>query len=219
MAGLLLVGVICAIIFSREPSATRYSDSTLGFAVEYPSAWRVTDLAHGPCTDDPSRLCDAVLFQIQNGDTFGNYYGVTVFRYWPAMGETITDTVEYSLRNLEPRDQIKTRCCLTVGGEPAMELTFPRLPEHRYGDRQIWVVHNGGEYTLIFWWNVPFQPGGLSDIPEDHEAQAAFEAFLRTFAFIPIAETPTPPLPVPTPVPTPTRVPTPTSATPTTNLI
>jgi hypothetical protein len=185
----------------------QYASPTLGFAVQYPCGWEVADLAHGPCIGDSNRLCDALNFQTR--DAYGNYYGVSVLRYWPAMGETITDTVEYGLRNLEPRDQIKTRCCLTVGGEPAMKLTFPALPEDRFRNRHISVVHNGGEYTLMFWWNVPFQPGGAFGIPAGSEAQAMFDLFLRTFAFIPIAETPTPPPPVPTPVPTPTRTPTP----------
>jgi len=187
----------------------QYSSSALGFAVEYPGDSELTDLRHGPCTGDPNRLCDAVLFQ--TSDAFGNYYGITVFRYWPAMGKTITDTAEYGLRNLSPssREQIKSRCCLTVGGEPAMEMTFPPLPEDRARDRRVSVAHSGAEYTIMFWWNVPFQPGGVFDLPAEHEAQAAFDAFLRSFTFIPIAETPTPPPPVPTPVPTPTRTRTP----------
>ncbi len=187
----------------------QYASPALGFAVQYPCDWEVADLAHGPCTGDPNRLCDALNFQ--NGDAYGNYYGVTVFRHWPAMGRTVTDTVEYGLRNLAPsaREQIESRCCLTVDGEPAMELTFPPLPEDRSRDRRISVAHSGAEYTIMFWWNVPFQPGGVFDIPAESEAQAEFDAFLRSFTFIPIDETPTPPPLVPTPVPTPTRTPTP----------
>ncbi len=198
------------------PTATayliQYSSADLGFAVEHPSNWEVYDLVHGPCTDDPDRVCDAVNFQTT--DEFGNHYGLSVFRYWPAMGETITDTVEYGLRTLAPgsRQQIKTRCCPILDGEPAMELIFPRLPEDRFRDRQLSVTHSGGEYALIFWWNVPFQPAGVFDIPEGSEAQAAFDTVLRSFTFIPIAETPTPPPPAPTAVPTPTWTPTPTSS-------
>lgn len=197
------------------PTATayliQYSSAALGFAAEHPSNWQVYDLVHGPCTDDPNRLCDAVNFQTT--DESGNRYGLSVFRYWPAPGDTITDTVEYRLRALAPlsRQQVKTRCCLTVDGEPAMELIFPSLPEDRLRDRQLSVVHNGGEYALIVWWNVPFQPAGVFDIPEGSAAQAAFDTFLRSFTFIPIAQTPTPPLPVPTAVATPTWTPTPTS--------
>lgn len=196
-----------AVPVKRSSCAMQYASPTLGFAVQYPCDWEVADLAHGPCIGDPNRLCDALNFQTR--DAYGNYYGVSVLRYWPAMGETITDTVEYGLRNLEPRDQIRTRCCLTVGGEPAMEMTFTPLPEDRARDRRVSVTHSGAEYTIMFWWNVPFQPGGVFDLPAEHEAQAAFDALLRSFTFIPIAETPAPPPPVPTPVPTPTRTPTP----------
>ncbi len=189
----------------------QYSSPALGFAVQHPCGWEVSVLVDGPCTDDPNRLCDAVNFQAT--DEFGNHYGLSVFRYWPAQGDTITDTVQYDLRTLAPvsREQIKTRCCLTVDGEPAMELIFPPSPEDRLRDRQLSVIHNGGEYALIVWWNVPFQPVGVFDIPEHSAAQAAFDTVLRSFTFVPIAETPTPPPPVPTAVPTPTWTPTPTS--------
>jgi hypothetical protein len=218
----LVLGTGCASqahqgsdIPTSVPTATayliQYSSADLGFAVEHPSNWEVYDLVHGPCTGDPNRLCDAVNFQTT--DEFGNHYGLSVFRYWPALGDTITDTVEYGLRTLAPvsRAQIKTRCCLTVDGEPAMELIFPPLPEDRLRDRQLSVLHNGGEYALIVWWNVPFQPAGVFDLPEGSAAQAAFDTLLRSFTFIPIAETPTPPSPVATPAPTPTWTPTPTS--------
>jgi hypothetical protein len=179
----------------------QYASPALGFAVQYPCDWEVAHLAHGPCVGDPNRSCDALNFQTH--DAYGNSYGVSVLRYWPAMGRTVTDTVEYGLRNLEPREQIESRCCLTVDGEPAMEVSFPPLPEDRARDRLISVAHSGAEYTIMFWWNVPFQPGGDFDLPAEHEAQAAFDAFLRSFTFIPIAQTPTPPPPAPTPAPTP----------------
>jgi hypothetical protein len=127
----------------------QYRSSALGFAVEYPGDSELTDLRYGPCTGDPNRLCDAVLFQ--TSDAFGNYYGITVFRYWPAMGKTITDTAEYGLRNLSAssREQIKSGCCVTVGGEPAMELTLPALPEDRFRNRHISVVHNEGVHAYV----------------------------------------------------------------------
>jgi hypothetical protein len=217
---LLVLGIACASQAQPDngtpisaptptPYVKRYTDSTLGFAVEYPSNWEFYDLVHEPCTGDPSRLCDAINFQAS--DDFGNYYGVTVLRYWPAVGQTVTDTVEYGLRNLTPssREQIKSRCCLAIGGELAMEVTFPPLPEDHYRDRRLSTIYDGGEYWLVFWWNVPFQPGGVFNIPEGSEAEAAFDTFLRSFTFIPILETPTPPPPVPTPAPTPTGTPTP----------
>jgi hypothetical protein len=191
-----------------------YRDASLGFRVDYPCDSEVSRLGHGPCTDDPGRLCDSVLFQTT--DTYGNRYGLTVFRYWPAAGKTITDTVEYNLRNLasSSRDQIETRCCLTVSGETAMELIFPATPLDSFRNRQVSVVHDGGEYWLVFWWGVPFQPEGVTDLPNGSAAQATFDSLLRTFAFVPIAETPTPPPHVPTAVPTPTGTPNPRRSDP-----
>jgi hypothetical protein len=184
--------------------------STLGFALMYPCDWEVSDLTHGPCASDSSRLCDAV--QIRTSDTYGNHYGVDVFRYFPSVGDSITDTVEFRFDNLAPsaRDQIATRCCTVLGSEPAMELTVP-FPDSRYGSRELSAVHSGAEYSLTFWWNVPFQPGSLSRLPAGSAPEAAFDAILRTFTFLPMPETPVPPSPVATPAPTPTRTQTPTS--------
>ncbi len=198
------------VVPSETPPGTlRYSNPTLGFCVDYPRDAEITQREHGPCTDDPSRLCDSVLFQMT--DTYSNRYGLTVFRYWPAVGKTITDTAEYNLRSLasSSRDQVETRCCLTVGGEPAMEVIYPASPLDSFRNRQVLVVHDGGEYWLVFWWGVPFQPDGVTDLPALSVAQAIFDTFLQTFAFVPIAQTPIPPPPVPTAVPTPTRTPTP----------
>jgi hypothetical protein len=194
-----------------SPGTVHYSNSTLGFCVDYPTGCEISHRAHGPCTNDPSRLCDSVLFQMT--DAYGNCYGLTVFRYWPAVGRTITETAEHNLRGLAPssRDQIATRCCLAVGGEPAMEVSYPPSPDASFRDRQMLVVHDGGEYWLVFWWGVPFQPDGMNDLPATSAAQATFDMFLQTFAFVPLAETPTPPPPVPTAVPTPTHTPAPPS--------
>ncbi len=183
----------------------QYDSPVLGFSVEHPCDWEVAHLVHGPCTSDPNRLCDALNFQTR--DAHANSYGVTVFRYWPAVGETVTDTVEYDLRTLAPSalDQITSRCCVTVGGKPAMQWSLQSLPEDDHRDHRLTVVHNGAEYMLIFWWSVPFQPEGTFDIPPLSQAQDAFDAFLRSFTFVPISETPTPPPPVPTTAPTPTQ--------------
>jgi hypothetical protein len=180
----------------------------MGFRVDYPCDFEITHLQHGPCTENPSRLCDSVLFQAT--DLYGNPFGLTVLRYWPAIGQTITDTVEYSLRNLasSSRDQIETRCCLTVSGERAMELRYPASPLDGAMNRHLAVVHSGGEYWLVFWWGVSFQPEAVTDLPPRSVAQEALETFISTFAFISITEIPTPPSPLSTAVPTPTGTPT-----------
>ena len=93
----------------------------------------------------------------------------------------------------EVRDRITQHCCLTVGGEPAVELEG--VPWGRWGCRQIMAVHDGRAYWLTF---APFQPE--ADTPSDSAARAAFAAFLRSFAFIPASVSPAPTI---TPVPTP----------------
>ena len=116
------------------------------------------------------------------------------------MERTVTDTVEYRLSIIAPsvRKGIGRRCCLMVGGEPAMELTgFPG----RWGSRQVVVIHDGREYCLTFYPHMEF------NTPSDVAARAAFDAFLRTFTFIPITVLPTPTITI-TPVPTPAITPT-----------
>jgi hypothetical protein len=115
-------------------------------------------------------------------------------------GRTLTETVEYSLSSIGPqvRDGIERRCCLTIGGEPAMELLYG-WPMARWGSRQIVVHHHGREYRLNFYPHSTLDGNTASDAA----ARAAFDTFLRTFAFIPITVTPTPPAPTITPVPTP----------------
>jgi hypothetical protein len=58
------------------------------------------------------------------------------------------------------------------------------------------VLHQGWEYHFDFY--------PLSDLttstPDGVEAQVAFDTFVRTFAFLPITETPVPPAPLVTPV-------------------
>jgi hypothetical protein len=92
------------------------------------------------------------------------------------------------------RDQIRQRE-MTVSGEDAIEVG--PLPGERFGAHMVVTIHEGWEYRLTF---SPDQPFGT---PHDAEAQAVFAAFLRTFAFMPVARsTPTPTVgPVPTPTP------------------
>jgi hypothetical protein len=121
----------------------------------------------------------------------------------PSAGGTLTETVELGLSPLIPayREQVEIHCCLTVGGEQAMELL--NYPPSRWGNRQIAVLHDGREYRLNFY---PLA-GMTTATPAGVEAQLAFETFLRTFSFIPISATPAVPAPTVTPVPTPSPPP------------
>lgn len=192
-----------------EPTSCvmHYSNPALGFAVEYPCGWEV--ITTTPSASDPlGRPYEAVEFLSDlyaGGEQVFGRYSVTVAVCLAVGAETITDTVGYALSPLSQRmrDQLKWRY-LTVGGEPAMELTS--FPWERFGSRKIWVIHNELEYTLNFRPHMDFHT--LSDT----KARAAFDAFLRTFAFVPITETPSWRIPTPTPVPTPTSVP--STATP-----
>lgn len=187
-----------------EPTSCVMHDSNpaLGFVVEYPCGWEVTTTT--PSANDPlGRPYEAVEFLSDlyaGGEQVFGRYSITV-AVCPAVGaESITDTVEHALSPLSQpmRDQLKPRY-LTVGGEPAMELTS--FPWERFGSRKIWVVHNGMEYGLSFRPHMDFYT------PSDTKAGAAFDAFLHTFTFVPITETPSWRIPTPTLVPTPTSVP------------
>jgi hypothetical protein len=173
----------------------RYSDPYLGFVVEYPLGWEVTGYWELPNpTGQPLTGVDFRSNLYMNGEqVFGNY-SVNV-AVGEAMKSTLTDTVEYRLSPIVAGvgDQIKRHCCLTVGGEPAMELAG--YPWGRWGNRRIVVIHNGREYWLTFY---PYDM--QSNTPSDIAAWAAFNAFLRSFTFIPITVLPTRTIaPVPTP--------------------
>lgn len=179
---------------------TRYSDPYMGFAVEYPLDWEVT--AHQESQNPAGKPFIGVEFRsnlrMGGEQVFGKYV------IYVAVGEaagTLTDTVELSLSPIVPefRNQIERHCCLTVGGEPAMELRG--FPWGRWGSRRIVVVHDGRAYWLtIYPYDVQF------NTPSDIVARAAFDVFLRSFTFIPVTVLPTPTV---TPVPTPTPQPSP----------
>jgi hypothetical protein len=181
-------------------SLVRYSDPGLGFAVDYPWGWQVSDRTY---TVDPlERSWSGIEFR---SNLYG--YGEQVFGKYVAsvavgesVGKTLTETVEYGLSSIEPplRDAIQIQCCLDVGGEPALELSFG-WPMARWGSRQIVTLHEGREYRLNF------SPQRTLDgnTPSDAAARAAFDAFLHTFTFIPVTITPLLPTPTITPAPTP----------------
>lgn len=172
-----------------EPSlpARRYSDAQLGFAVDYPAGWQVTD---------PEQLQDTTgqnltVVEFQSNLYLGGEQALGSYRVHvavgPTMGRALAETVAHRTSIIVPqvRDQIHSQCCLSVGGEPAIELTG--LPWGRWGCRQIVAVHDGREYRLTFY---PYNT--QSNTPADIAARAAFERFLRTLVFIPVTVAPTP---------------------------
>jgi hypothetical protein len=176
-----------------------YRDPSMGFTVEYPGDWQAT----GPnqIVDALGRAGMAVGFTspLQAGGPPGlNQHrfevGVT-----ESAGRTLTETVELNLTPLVPgvREQIQVHCCLTVGGEQAMDLL--NYPPTRWGNRQIVVLHEDWEYRLNFY---PLA-GMTTATPAGAEAQVALDTFLRTFSFIPITAAPNLSTPTVTPVPTP----------------
>lgn len=183
-----------------EPTSSlmRYTDPYLGFAVEYPTEWDVTDYLE--VQEPTGQSLTGIGFRSNlylGGEQALGHYGVTV-AVGEVMGTSLTDTVEYRLSPIvrEVRDKISRQCCLMVDGEPGMELTG--FPWERWGSRQIVVIHNGREYRLTFYpYNTQF------NTPSDVVARAAFDSFLHTFTFTPITVGPTPTI---TPVPTPTSL-------------
>ncbi len=170
-----------------------YHDSFLGFAVEYPAGWEVAPLPFEFLWTQPATGVEFHSNLSMRGEQAFGRYSISV-AVVEAHG-TLTETVRYSLAPVvsEVRDRITQHCCLTVGGEPAVELEG--VPWGRWGCRQIMAVHDGRAYWLTF---APFQPE--ADTPSDSAARAAFAAFLRSFAFIPASVSPAPTI---TPVPTP----------------
>lgn len=128
----------------------RYSDPYLGFVVEYPLGWEVTD--YWELQDPTGQSLRGIEFRsnlYMGGDQAFGRYRVNV-----AMGEamgTVTDTVEHRLSPIIPgvRNRIERHCCLTVGGEPSIELTG--FPWGRWGSRQIAIVHGERAYWLTFY--------------------------------------------------------------------
>jgi hypothetical protein len=180
-------------------SVVRYSSSVLGFAVDYPRGWLVTKPA---AQVDPSMRSWYVVEFVSDlyaygEQAFGRYQvGVAVGE---SVGGTLTETVTSSLSAIVPQlsDQTEKRCCLDVGGEPAMELVS--YPLTRWGNRQLVVLHDHREYRLTFYPQIGL--GG--NTPSDVTARAAFEGFVRTFTFVPVTAPPPRATPTVTPVPTP----------------
>ncbi len=196
-------GGAALLAFSMEGEWLRHSDPVLGFAAQVPGDWQVT--APEQQLDALGRLWTAVEF-VSPAYALG-YPPLDQYHFRVAMAEsmggTLTETVEFGLSMLSPdfRDQIEMQCCLTVGGEPAMELL--NYPPTRWGSRQLVILHEVREYRLTFY---P-QMGISANSEAGMAARQVVETFLRTFTFLPVTITPVPPLPTITPVPTPTSPP------------
>ncbi len=195
---------------TREPTLTpaplvRYSNPGLGFAVDHPADWQVTALADR--VDPLAQAWSGVEFRTAlygyGHQAFGTY--VVTVGVSDSQGRTLTETREYSLSPIVPsmREGIESTCCLTVGGEPAMDLLLPWPMGGRWGSRQIMVIHGERQYQLTFY---PQQTLD-GNTPSDAAARVAFDTFLRTFSFIPVTATATPARPTVTPAPTPTSTP------------
>lgn len=177
----------------------QYRDPALGFAAEVPAGWETGD--HIETVDALARSWISVEFRsglYPYGHQAFDRYSISV-QAAPSPGGTLTETVELNLSPLIPeyRDQVQMPCCLTVGGEQAMELLS--YPPTRWGNRQIVVLHEGWEYHLNFY---PLA-GMTTATPAGAEAQVAFETFLRTFSFLPDGAAAPMPAPTITPAPTP----------------
>ncbi len=190
----------CRAYYSEEAALLlRYRDPVLGFAAEVPAGWEIGD--HAETVDALARSWTYIEFRsglYPYGHQAFDRYSISVLAA-PSPGGTLTETIELNLSPLIPayRDQVQMRCCLTVGGEQAMELL--NYPPTRWGNRQIVVLHEGWEYHLNFY---PLA-GITTATPAGVEAQVAFDTFLRTFSFLPITATPAVLSPAITPVPTP----------------
>lgn len=192
---------------TREPTLTtvplvRYSNPRLGLAVDYPADWEAT--TSPDVVDALAHTWSVIEFRsnlYRHGEQAFGTYVVTV-GVSDSQGRSLTETVEYDLSPIAPwvREGIESSCCLTVGGEPAMDLLFPWPVGGRWGSRQIMMIHDGRQYRLTFYPQTTLD--GVT--PSDAAARAAFDAFLRTFTFTPVIATATPTRPTVTPIPTPT---------------
>jgi hypothetical protein len=193
-------GGAALLTFSMSGAWLRYSNPLLGFSAQVPGDWEVTGLEQQ--LDAEGRAWTAI--ECLSPDYALGYPPLDQYRFTVAMaestGKTLTETVEVSLSTLVPtvQGQIERHCCLSVGGERAMELLG--FPPTRWGSRQLLILHDGREYRLTFY---P-QMGISAESEAGIAAQHVVETFLRTFAFVPITVAPTLPAPTITPVPTPT---------------
>jgi hypothetical protein len=213
-----------AIQATATSNLTRYSNSSLGFAVDHPSDWQVaqrflsSSSSHTP--PDSYEFHETYVVEFTTGlhpnTASSEEYRIQVF---------VTLGDDASLEALEAQalsagkahliERTHSQGYRTVGGERAVEiLVEPGLsflpgelpttatPPPDPGRRKILIAHGGQAYTLV----IAPDPYSASE----DEAQVACDEFLHTFTFIPITAPPTPPHPPISPMSTPT----PTQRTP-----
>jgi hypothetical protein len=182
-----------------EGTQSQYADPALGFAVEYPSDWQVAEpTQHFDAMERPWTAVEFVSPLYTYSHPPYNRYTIRV-AVTGSVSETLTETAHLSLNLLAPgfRDQVSSHCCLSVGGEPALELLG--FPPTRWGNRQLVILHEGWEYRLDFY----SQTGFLAKTEEGAASRRAAATFLRTFAFIPKTRDSILPTPTVAPIPTP----------------
>jgi hypothetical protein len=179
------------------PTATHYDDPALGFAVTHPSDWDVV-------VSSACRPAYGILGQVQftsnlapNAEHPDKKYQITII-VSEAQGRTLTETVELALstsKRFVP-GRFEYQCCRTIGGKLAAEITIspgeiltlpsptpPGTPHIDAGGYRTIIIHDARTYTLSFEPN-PF------DKSADSMVREAFEAFLHSFSFMPITESP-----------------------------
>jgi len=167
----------------------RYFSSTLGFSVEYPADWHVHFQEEEQSFYGRGHVWFYSDLKPGGQPGIGAYTIGVSFR--GSQGRSLEEEITLGLT--ESGRYTGTHCCLTVGGEPAIEALFWLS---RFGHRSVVAIHEGRAYHIQLY-PLAWLDG---DTPEDTLARAAFELFLRTFAFIPISPTPPPEqLLVPTP--------------------
>jgi hypothetical protein len=197
---LYLEGVrpLCRAFYAQRSAVMwEYSDSALGFAVSLPRGWVAGErrVDQDPLGRDWSVVefaGDLRPYGAQALDLFGIRVSAG-----PSTSSTLTEAVQLILSPLarDFRERVEVLCCRKVGGEEATELLY--FPPTRWGNRRMVVLHQGWEYHLDFY---PLY-GLTPTAPTGVEAQVAFDAFVRTFAFLPLTETPEPTAPAATPAP------------------
>jgi hypothetical protein len=162
---------------------SHYSRPDLGFAVDYPSSWTVTNEQPASVADPAGRTWARVSFTsdiFAYGEQIFGYYGVTV-EVAKSLDKSLTETVAYELSPIVRRDTIKSQCCSRVGDQWAMEVRGLPGWGWSWDMRQLITLVGMREYRLSF----PPQNSSLSSGKEpDKKAKAAFEKFLQTFQFI-----------------------------------
>lgn len=179
---------------TTEPllSVTQYRNPILGFAVEFPSSWKVANI---PSCGSSCGILGQVQFtsNLSPGvERLDTRYQVTVL-VEESLGKTLTETVELALSTSKRVVPGRTtyQCCSVVDGEPAAEVTIlpgeivtlasptpPGTPLRDAGVYRVVILHDGWIYTMNF------EPDPFGEL-SGSASREAFEIFLYSFIFIP----------------------------------